>query len=79
MQARADESLYVETLLVDYVGARNAGMEAVLLDVAGPTVIANCHVRIAGTTRNLAKALGRSSSRPSRIFLADFAVKGLRC
>ena len=36
MQARADESLYVgDVYSVDYVGARNAGMEAVLLDVAG--------------------------------------------
>ncbi len=36
MQARADESLYVGDLYsVDYVGANNAGMQAVLLDVAG--------------------------------------------
>jgi HAD superfamily hydrolase (TIGR01509 family) len=36
MQARADESLYVGDIYsVDYVGARNAGMQAVLLDVAG--------------------------------------------
>ncbi len=36
MQARADESLYVgDVYSVDYVGARNAGMQAVLLDVAG--------------------------------------------
>jgi HAD superfamily hydrolase (TIGR01509 family) len=36
MQARADESLYVGDIYsVDYVGARNAGMRAVLLDVAG--------------------------------------------
>jgi putative hydrolase of the HAD superfamily len=36
MQARADESLYVgDVYSVDYIGARNAGMEAVLLDVAG--------------------------------------------
>ena len=36
MQARADESLYVgDVYSVDYVGARNAGMEAILLDVAG--------------------------------------------
>lgn len=36
MKARADESLYVGDMYsVDYVGARNAGMQAVLLDVAG--------------------------------------------
>jgi HAD superfamily hydrolase (TIGR01549 family) len=36
MQARADESLYVgDVYSVDYLGARDAGMEAVLLDVAG--------------------------------------------
>ncbi len=36
MQARADESLYVGDLFsVDYLGATNAGMSAVLLDVAG--------------------------------------------
>ena len=36
MNARADESLYVgDVYSVDYVGARNAGMQAVLLDVAG--------------------------------------------
>jgi len=36
MQARAAESLYVgDVYSVDYVGARNAGMEAVLFDVAG--------------------------------------------
>ncbi|MFZ0539795.1 MAG: HAD-IA family hydrolase, partial [Candidatus Sulfotelmatobacter sp.] len=36
MQARAVESLYVGDLYsVDYVGARNAGMEAVLFDVSG--------------------------------------------
>jgi HAD superfamily hydrolase (TIGR01509 family) len=36
MKARADESLYVGDMYsVDYVGARNAGMEAVLFDVAG--------------------------------------------
>ncbi len=36
MQARAGESLYVgDVYSVDYVGARNAGMEAVLLDVSG--------------------------------------------
>jgi FMN phosphatase YigB (HAD superfamily) len=36
MQARAEDSLYVgDVYSVDYVGARNAGMEAVLLDVAG--------------------------------------------
>jgi putative hydrolase of the HAD superfamily len=36
MRARADESLYVgDVYSVDYVGARNAGMEAVLLDVSG--------------------------------------------
>lgn len=36
MKARADESLYVgDVYSVDYVGARNAGMDAVLLDVAG--------------------------------------------
>ena len=36
MQARADESLYVGDLYsVDYLGARNAGMEAVLFDVSG--------------------------------------------
>lgn len=36
MQARADESLYVgDVYSVDYVGARNAGMEAILLDLAG--------------------------------------------
>jgi len=36
MQASAAESLYVgDVYSVDYVGARNAGMGAVLLDVAG--------------------------------------------
>jgi HAD superfamily hydrolase (TIGR01549 family) len=36
MQAHANESLYVgDVYSVDYVGARNAGMEAILLDVAG--------------------------------------------
>jgi putative hydrolase of the HAD superfamily len=36
MQARAEESLYVgDVYSVDYVGARNAGMDAVLLDVSG--------------------------------------------
>lgn len=36
MKARADESLYVgDVYSVDYVGARDAGMHAVLLDVAG--------------------------------------------
>jgi HAD superfamily hydrolase (TIGR01549 family) len=36
MQARADESLYVgDVYSVDYVGARNAGMQAVLFDVPG--------------------------------------------
>ena len=36
MNAHADESLYVgDVYSVDYVGARNAGMQAVLLDVAG--------------------------------------------
>ena len=36
MQARADESLYVgDVYSVDYIGARNAGMQAVLLDAAG--------------------------------------------
>lgn len=36
MNARADESLYVgDVYSVDYVGARNAGMQAVLIDVAG--------------------------------------------
>jgi len=36
MQARAEESLYVgDVYSVDYLGASNAGMEAVLLDVAG--------------------------------------------
>ena len=35
MQARAEESLYVgDVYSVDYVGARNAGMDAVLFDVA---------------------------------------------
>ncbi|MGA2414763.1 MAG: HAD family hydrolase [Candidatus Sulfotelmatobacter sp.] len=36
MNTRADESLYVgDVYSVDYLGARNAGMEAVLLDAAG--------------------------------------------
>jgi putative hydrolase of the HAD superfamily len=36
MNARADESLYVgDVYSVDYVGATNAGMQAVLFDVAG--------------------------------------------
>jgi putative hydrolase of the HAD superfamily len=36
MQARPDESLYVGDMYsVDYLGARNAGMDAVLLDVSG--------------------------------------------
>ncbi len=36
MQARANESLYLgDVYSVDYVGARNAGMQAVLLDVSG--------------------------------------------
>jgi FMN phosphatase YigB (HAD superfamily) len=36
MQARAEESLYVgDVYSLDYVGARNAGMQAVLFDVAG--------------------------------------------
>jgi FMN phosphatase YigB (HAD superfamily) len=36
MQTRADESLYVGDLYsVDYVGARDVGMEAVLFDVSG--------------------------------------------
>ena len=36
MNAKADESLYVgDVYSVDYLGARNAGMEAVLLDVSG--------------------------------------------
>jgi len=36
MNARADESLYVgDVYSVDYVGARNAKMDAVLFDVAG--------------------------------------------
>jgi HAD superfamily hydrolase (TIGR01549 family) len=36
MQARAAESLYVgDVYSVDYVGARNAGMQAILFDVAG--------------------------------------------
>jgi HAD superfamily hydrolase (TIGR01509 family) len=36
MNARAEESLYVgDVYSVDYLGAGNAGMEAVLLDVAG--------------------------------------------
>src|SRR6202041_2219562 len=36
MKARADESLYVgDVYSVDYVGAGNAGMQAVLFDVSG--------------------------------------------
>jgi len=36
MKVRADESLYVgDVYSVDYIGARNAGMQAILLDVAG--------------------------------------------
>jgi HAD superfamily hydrolase (TIGR01549 family) len=36
VNARADESLYVgDVYSVDYVGARNAGMQAVLFDVVG--------------------------------------------
>lgn len=36
MNARPEESLYVgDVFSVDYVGARNAGMDAVLLDVSG--------------------------------------------
>jgi HAD superfamily hydrolase (TIGR01549 family) len=36
MNARADESLYVGDMYsVDYVGARNAGMDAALFDVSG--------------------------------------------
>jgi putative hydrolase of the HAD superfamily len=36
MQAQAAESLYVgDVYSVDYVGARNAGMQAILFDVAG--------------------------------------------
>src|SRR5208282_5170792 len=36
MEARADESLYVgDVYSVDYVGARHAGMQAVLFDLAG--------------------------------------------
>jgi len=36
MKVRAEESLYVGDLYsVDYVGSRNAGMQAVLFDVAG--------------------------------------------
>jgi FMN phosphatase YigB (HAD superfamily) len=36
MRAPAAESLYVGDLYsVDYVGARNAGMQAILYDVAG--------------------------------------------
>jgi FMN phosphatase YigB (HAD superfamily) len=36
MNTRADESLYVgDVYSVDYLGARNAGMQAVLFDVAG--------------------------------------------
>lgn len=36
MNARAEESLYVgDVYSVDYAGARNAGMEAVLFDVSG--------------------------------------------
>ena len=36
MNARASESLYVgDVYSVDYVGARNVGMEAILFDVAG--------------------------------------------
>jgi putative hydrolase of the HAD superfamily len=36
MKARAEESLYVgDVYSVDYLGARNAGMDAVLLDVSG--------------------------------------------
>jgi len=36
MEARADESLYVgDVYSVDYLGARNAGMQAVLFDLAG--------------------------------------------
>ncbi len=36
MNARADESLYVgDVYSVDYLGARDSGMQAVLLDVAG--------------------------------------------
>jgi HAD superfamily hydrolase (TIGR01509 family) len=36
MNARADESLYVgDVYSVDYVGAHNAGMDAVLFDVSG--------------------------------------------
>jgi FMN phosphatase YigB (HAD superfamily) len=36
MQAKAAESLYVgDVCSVDYVGARNAGMQAILFDVAG--------------------------------------------
>jgi putative hydrolase of the HAD superfamily len=39
MNARADESVYVgDVYSVDYVGARNAGMNAVLFDVAGAYV-----------------------------------------
>ncbi|HXM67223.1 MAG TPA: HAD family hydrolase [Candidatus Acidoferrum sp.] len=36
MNARADESLYIgDVYSVDYAGARNAGMRAILFDVAG--------------------------------------------
>jgi FMN phosphatase YigB (HAD superfamily) len=36
MKVRAEESLYVGDLYsVDYVGASNAGMQAILFDVAG--------------------------------------------
>jgi len=36
MKARAEESLYVgDVYSVDYIGATNAGMRAVLFDVTG--------------------------------------------
>ena len=80
MRARAHESLYVgDVYSVDYLGARNAGMQAVLFDVAGAYCPAwnRCSNSKSGSGNGPVGSLC-SSSRPSRPFFANFAVKGFR-
>ena len=76
MQARADESLYVgDVYSVDYVGARNAGMEAVLFDVAG--TYRDRELPRVESLEQLETWLRHkpcSSSRPLRPFFSYFAV-----
>jgi len=79
MKARAEESLYVgDVYSVDYIGATNAGMRAVLFDVTEPTATGTNPCGIRGATGKLVEELKLEAAKLRFLQFKNLMVQAIR-